>query len=74
MTAAKLKAASGLANLDNRRYKIAAKAFVEVSPELGTGYSDVSIISTCYMYSLARYTSFYGRWPTAIAFWQAVTG
>lgn len=27
--------------MDNRRYKLAAKAFVEVSPELGTSYSDV---------------------------------
>jgi COP9 signalosome complex subunit 1 len=42
VTAAKLKAAAGLAYLDNRRYKLAARAFVEVSPELGTSYSDVS--------------------------------
>ncbi|WIA41006.1 hypothetical protein OEZ86_004647 [Tetradesmus obliquus] len=41
VTAAKLKAAAGLAYLDNRRYKLAARAFVEVSPELGTSYSDV---------------------------------
>jgi hypothetical protein len=42
VTAAKLKAAAGLAYLDNRRYKLAARAFVEVSPELSTSYSDVS--------------------------------
>jgi hypothetical protein len=41
VTAAKLKAAAGLAHLDGRRYKQAARAFVDVSPELGTTYSDV---------------------------------
>jgi hypothetical protein len=41
VTAAKLKAAAGLAYLDNRRYKMAARAFVEVSPDLTTSYSDV---------------------------------
>lgn len=39
---AKLKAAAGLASLDSRRYKAAARAFVSVSAELGTNYSDVS--------------------------------
>lgn len=39
---AKLKAAAGLAALDSRRYKAAARAFVSVNPELGTNYSDVS--------------------------------
>lgn len=38
---AKLKAAAGLAQLDARRYKAAARAFVSVSPELGTNYSEV---------------------------------
>lgn len=41
---AKLKAAAGLAQLDSRRYKAAAKAFVSVNPELGTNYSDVSCL------------------------------
>jgi COP9 signalosome complex subunit 1 len=41
--AAKLKAAAGLAHLDGRRYKQAARAFVDVSPELGTNYSDVRV-------------------------------
>jgi COP9 signalosome complex subunit 1 len=39
---AKLKAAAGMAHLDGRRYKAAARAFVSVSPDLGTNYSDVS--------------------------------
>lgn len=39
---AKLKAANGLAQLDGRRYKQAARAFVSINPELGTNYSDVS--------------------------------
>jgi hypothetical protein len=38
---AKLKAAAGLAQLDGRRYKAAARAFVSVNPELGTTYSEV---------------------------------
>lgn len=38
---AKLKAAAGLAQLDARRYKAAARAFVTVNPELGTNYSEV---------------------------------
>ncbi len=42
VTAAKLRAAAGLAALDGRRYKAAARALVDVSPELGAGYSDVS--------------------------------
>jgi len=40
-TSAKLKAASGLSLLDQRKYRQAARAFVEVSPELGYTYSEV---------------------------------
>lgn len=52
-TSAKLKAASGLALLDQRKYRQAARAFVEVSPELGYTYSEVkglyckAAVSTC---------------------------
>lgn len=42
---AKLKAAAGLAQLDGRRYKAAARAFVSVNPELGTTYSEVSAVT-----------------------------
>jgi len=38
---AKLNAASGLANLDSRKYKQAAKKFLEVSPDLGNHFNDV---------------------------------
>lgn len=54
VTGAKLKAAAGLAYLDNRRYKLAAKAFAEVSPELGTNYSDVSIAVCSYVGTLSH--------------------
>ncbi|CAL8465400.1 g4936 [Coccomyxa elongata] len=37
----KLKAAGGLASLDNKKYKIAAKKFSEVSSELGSSFNDV---------------------------------
>ena len=36
-----LKAASGLALLDGKKYKLAARRFVEVPPELGAEFSDV---------------------------------
>lgn len=38
---AKLKAAAGLAFLDGKKYKAAARKFVEVNPDLGSDYSDV---------------------------------
>lgn len=38
---AKLRAAAGLAFIHNKKYKLAARKFVEVSAELGTSYSDV---------------------------------
>lgn len=38
---AKLGCASGLAHLENRRYKLAARKFVNVSPDLGMQYNDV---------------------------------
>lgn len=40
-TSAKLRAAAGLALLDQRKYRQAARAFVEVSPELAYTYSEV---------------------------------
>eukprot|EP00775_Hariotina_reticulata_P007615 gene7612-7817_t len=59
VTAAKLKAAAGLAYLDNRRYKMAARAFVEVSPDLSTSYSDVVSSSDIALYgSLTALASF----------------
>lgn len=47
VTGAKLRAAAGLAHLDGRRYKQAARAFVDVSPELGSSYSDVRVVVWC---------------------------
>ena len=40
-TSPQLKAASGLALLDGKKYKLAARRFVEVPPELGSEFSDV---------------------------------
>jgi COP9 signalosome complex subunit 1 len=40
-TAAKLRAAAGLALLDQRKYKAAARSLSSVGPELGATYSDV---------------------------------
>ncbi|KIY96361.1 COP9 signalosome complex subunit 1, partial [Monoraphidium neglectum] len=40
-TSAKLKAAAGLSLLDQRKYRQAARAFVEVSPELAYTYNEV---------------------------------
>ena len=37
----KLKCAAGLANLANKKYKIAARSFLQVSAELDDNYSDV---------------------------------
>jgi COP9 signalosome complex subunit 1 len=41
LTVAKLKAASGLALLEQKKYKLCARRFTEVPPELGAEYSDV---------------------------------
>eukprot|EP00897_Mesotaenium_endlicherianum_P009354 jgi/Mesen1/8447/ME000475S07699 len=38
---AKFKCASGLANLENKKYKLAARKFVETNFELGSNYSEV---------------------------------
>eukprot|EP00245_Coleochaete_scutata_P005782 TRINITY_DN19649_c0_g1_i1.p1 TRINITY_DN19649_c0_g1~~TRINITY_DN19649_c0_g1_i1.p1 ORF type:complete len:435 (-),score=92.43 TRINITY_DN19649_c0_g1_i1:295-1599(-) len=38
---AKLKCAAGLANLDSKKYKLAARKFVDTNFELGTNYSEV---------------------------------
>ncbi|CAI0470619.1 unnamed protein product [Linum tenue] len=40
-TIAKLKCASGLAHLDMMKYKLAARKFLEVGPELGNSYNEV---------------------------------
>jgi COP9 signalosome complex subunit 1 len=37
----KLRVAAGLANLDARKYRNAARKFVETPPELGNGYAEV---------------------------------
>jgi hypothetical protein len=42
-TSAKLKAAAGLSLLDQRKYRQAARAFVEVSPELAYTYNEVGL-------------------------------
>nr|XP_043624640.1 COP9 signalosome complex subunit 1 [Erigeron canadensis] len=41
ITIAKLNCASGLAQLEAKKYKIAARKFLETSPELGNNYSEV---------------------------------
>jgi COP9 signalosome complex subunit 1 len=41
VTVAKLKAASGLALLEQKKFKLAARRFTEVPPELGGEYADV---------------------------------
>ncbi|CAO2835044.1 unnamed protein product [Amaranthus hypochondriacus] len=38
---AKLRSAAGLAYLESKKYKLAARKFLEVGPELGNNYSDV---------------------------------
>mmetsp|Transcript_512 Transcript_512/g.576 ORF Transcript_512/g.576 Transcript_512/m.576 type:complete len:428 (+) Transcript_512:145-1428(+) len=38
---AKLKCAAGLAALENKKYKVAARSFVEVHSDLGSAYNDV---------------------------------
>ncbi|KAK6239907.1 hypothetical protein QUC31_005376 [Theobroma cacao] len=40
-TVAKLRCAAGLAHLEAKKYKLAARKFLEVGPELGNSYSDV---------------------------------
>ncbi|RWR87611.1 COP9 signalosome complex subunit 1 [Cinnamomum micranthum f. kanehirae] len=41
VTVAKLKCAAGLAHLDTKKYKLAARKFLETGPELGNNYSEV---------------------------------
>ncbi|MBA0802258.1 hypothetical protein Gohar_012574, partial [Gossypium harknessii] len=40
-TIAKLRCAAGLAHLEAKKYKLAARKFLEVGPELGNSYSEV---------------------------------
>ncbi|EFJ45720.1 hypothetical protein VOLCADRAFT_63341 [Volvox carteri f. nagariensis] len=61
VTTAKLRAASGLHLLHNKKFKQAARKFCEVSPELGSSYSDVIALhdlavygSLCALASLDR--------------------
>ncbi|XP_059651471.1 COP9 signalosome complex subunit 1 [Cornus florida] len=41
ITVAKLRCASGLANLEAKKYKLAARKFLETGPELGNNYTEV---------------------------------
>ncbi|KAI9087308.1 hypothetical protein K1719_030778 [Acacia pycnantha] len=41
ITGAKLRCAAGLANLEAKKYKLAARKFLETAPELGSHYNDV---------------------------------
>ncbi|CAF2113357.1 hypothetical protein HID58_082678 [Brassica napus] len=41
IVAAKLRCASGLAHLELRKYKLAARKFLDVNPELGSSYNEV---------------------------------
>lgn len=41
VTIAKLRAATGLAQLEAKKYKLAARKFLETGPELGNNYSEV---------------------------------
>jgi COP9 signalosome complex subunit 1 len=42
---AKLKVAGGLADLANKKYKVAARKFIETTIDLGNNYNDVCIDS-----------------------------
>uniref|UniRef100_M1CNM9 Cop11 protein n=1 Tax=Solanum tuberosum TaxID=4113 RepID=M1CNM9_SOLTU len=41
ITVAKLRCAAGLAHLEAKKYKLAARKFLEVGPELGNNYTEV---------------------------------
>ncbi|OAY64372.1 COP9 signalosome complex subunit 1 [Ananas comosus] len=41
VTIAKLRCAAGLANLEAKKYKLAARKFIETGPELGNNYTEV---------------------------------
>ncbi|KAH0912502.1 hypothetical protein HID58_035823 [Brassica napus] len=41
IVAAKLRCASGLAHLELKKYKLAARKFLDVNPELGSSYNEV---------------------------------
>ncbi|KAL3536868.1 hypothetical protein ACH5RR_000234 [Cinchona calisaya] len=41
VTSAKLRCAAGLAHLEGKKYKLAARKFLETSPELGNHYTEV---------------------------------
>lgn len=41
ITIAKLRCASGLAHLEAKKYKLAARKFLDVAPELGSSYNEV---------------------------------
>lgn len=41
VTIAKLRCAAGLAHLEGKKYKLAARKFLEVGPELGNNYTEV---------------------------------
>ncbi|CAL0315118.1 unnamed protein product [Lupinus luteus] len=41
ITVAKLRSATGLANLEAKKYKLAARKFLETSPDLGSHYNEV---------------------------------
>lgn len=41
VTVAKLRCAAGLAHLESRKYKLAARKFLETGPELGNNYTEV---------------------------------
>ncbi|KAM7508690.1 hypothetical protein LguiA_019143 [Lonicera macranthoides] len=41
ITIAKLRCAAGLAHLEAKKYKLAARKFLEVTPELGNNYTEV---------------------------------
>ncbi|KAK8587958.1 hypothetical protein V6N13_086917 [Hibiscus sabdariffa] len=41
ITSAKLRCAAGLAHLEAKKYKLAARKFLEVGPELGNSYGEV---------------------------------
>jgi COP9 signalosome complex subunit 1 len=41
MVNAKLRCASGLAHLELKKYKLAARKFLDVNPELGNSYNEV---------------------------------
>jgi COP9 signalosome complex subunit 1 len=54
LASAQLKAAAGLALLDAKKYKLAARKFAEVSPDMGQQYNSVIAAQDVAVYGVRR--------------------